>query len=117
MSNVQEQFDKALAQRKAAARESEQKAAEASTLRSENESLQMDVVRFESRVRALREIGKGHLERKQEEYVSAYGVIQYQPLKSAKTGDELADEAQARLDELRTAIAEIERRIAELLAE
>ena len=117
MSNVQEQFDKALAQRKAAAREIEQKAAEASTLRSENESLQMDVVRFESRVRALREIGKGHLERPQSEYTSNFGVVVYEPLRSRKTGNELADDAQVRLDELRTAIAENERKIAALLAE
>lgn len=58
MSNVQEQFDKALAQRKAAARAIEQKAAEASALRSAQEDLRLDIVRAERRVQALREIGK-----------------------------------------------------------
>ncbi len=117
MTDVLAEFNEQLQQRKAAARAIEQKAAEASTLRSENESLQMDVVRFERRVQALRAIGPARLERKQEEYQSNFGNIEYQPLKSKLTGDQLADVAQARLDELRTAIAENERKIAELLAE
>lgn len=117
MSNVQEQFDKALAKRKAAAREIEQKAAEASALRSAQEDLKLDIVRAEHRVRSLREIGKGHIERKQEEYISAFGMIQYEPLRSAKTGNELADKQQVRLDELRAALEANEQQIKQLLAE
>jgi len=117
MTDVIAEFDEQLAKRKAAAREIEQKAAEASALRSAQEDLKLDIVRAEHRVRSLREIGKGHIERKQEEYISAFGMIQYQPLKSVKTGNELADKQQVRLDELRAALAENERKIAELLAE
>ncbi|MBA2294291.1 MAG: hypothetical protein H0W16_04075 [Actinobacteria bacterium] len=117
MSNVQEQFDEQLAKRKAAAREIEQKAAEASVLRSAQEDLKLDVERAERRIRSLREIGKGHIERKQEEYISAFGMIEYQPLKSAKTGNELADKQQVRLDGLRAALEANEQQIKQLLAE
>jgi len=84
MTDVIAEFDEQLAKRKAAAREIEQKSAEASALRSVQEDMKLDIERAERRIRSLREIGKGHLERKQEEYISAFGMIQYQPLKSQK---------------------------------
>lgn len=49
--------------------------------------------------------------------MSAYGLVQCQPLKSLKSGNELADDTQKRLDELQAALEANEQRIRELIAD
>ncbi len=43
-------------------------------------------------------------------------MIQYQPLRSVKSGNELADDTQKRLEELQAALEANEQRIAQLMA-
>src|SRR5262245_32312833 len=79
--------------------------------------LRRDVAATEVKRDRLAALGDRHVEIQQSSYHQGFGmVIEYQALRSLKTGKQLAKVHETRADELRAEISKREAEIAELLA-
>jgi hypothetical protein len=78
--------------------------------------LKRDLARFEQRRAAFVALGDKHLEVPQKMPYPGYGVIEWEPIRSLKTGKELAQGLEDNISALRKQIAAREDEIRELLA-
>ena len=98
-------------------REWEEKAERAAALGAEVESLKRDVARFQKRHAAFAALGDERVELPHKSYDQRFNMfIEWEPIRSKKTGRELAAEAKDGLDYLTGEIAEREQEIKRLLA-
>jgi hypothetical protein len=72
--------------------------------------------RYLDRQKFFESLGDGHLEVPQSSPYKAYGMIEWQPVRSLLTGKELAAKVQPRIDEIQGEIDRREQLIAEVLA-
>lgn len=97
----------------------EQAAHEAGQLSSEIEGMNADLARMEKRHAAFAALGKKHLEVPNPfsgRHLGHIGVVELEPFRSVKSGEELAAETKLKIDHLRGEIARREAEIKRLLA-
>lgn len=108
----------ALAERKATAREIEENAEQAVRLHNEVDSLRTDLDRYRTQHAALSALGKEHVTMPMKSYDVRYHIeVEWEPIKSLYSGDELAARIQERIDSSEGRIAELEAEIARLLGD
>lgn len=111
-------FEAQLSEQKAKSRELEENAEQARVLGSKLEDMKGDVSRLENRHRALSAIGKDHILAPHRSYDQRFNMeIEWEPIKSLKSGDQLASEVMKNIDHLASEIATTEREIERLLAD
>jgi hypothetical protein len=109
------EVEKALRERRQEAVELERKAEEAARLEQEVNDLRKDLARFYQRHASLAALGDKHLEVPQKSPYPGFGVIEWEPLRSKRTGRELAADVQVNIDHLEGEIASRQNAIKRLL--
>lgn len=113
---VREEVNDRLEARRAEAAEQEIKAAEAGRLADEVQALREERAPLERRNDALAKIGSGHIDHTVTAHIVGVGNVSFGPLKSPKTGDELAEHLAPRIAQITEQIPSRELTIKELLS-
>lgn len=107
----------AIAEHRQRGREYEERAQRAAVLETQLGGLREDVARLERRRDKFAALGKGHVEKPMSTFEQGWGVvIEWEPIRSALTGAELAAKVEATIVPLREQVASLETQIRELLA-